>query len=140
MLTDKITTLFNHYLKAFIDYDIEQVRECYHLPCTLHTPDKAVLIENDNQFDIAFLEIFKGLKEADTQKVTPLKSSYSKIGADLFLVCIDWAFSDNNNKVFADFSAFYYVNTVHGQLKIFNVASHDLNNTLSLMTSFSLES
>ena len=67
MLTDKIETLFNQYINAFSAYDIEQVRACYHLPCTLHTPDKVVLIENDADFDQEFSSIFNGLKAANTQ-------------------------------------------------------------------------
>jgi len=98
------------------------------------------MLQNDNDFNIEFLEIFKGLKEVSTQKILPIKATYSKIGADLFLVCIDWSFYDLNNEVFADFSAFYYLNTVREKLKIFNVASHDISNGLHLSTPFSIKS
>ncbi len=44
----------------------------------------------------------------------------------MVLVCIDWAFIDADNEIFADFSAFYYLVDVAGQYKIIHVISHSL--------------
>ena len=50
----------------------------------------------------------------------------------LYLVCIDWDFIDEHGQVFADFAAIYHVLDTEGVLKIVNVASHELDSSLTL--------
>lgn len=146
ILKQKIEQLFGQYLAAFEAYDLDKVCACYHLPCTLSTPDRIVLLNDANQCKQEFGDIFVQLKQANTSKIITKKASYMQISDHLLLACVDWDFLDGNNQVFADFSAFYHISivstdsaeTTNQALKIMNVVSHELSNSISLPHSFSV--
>jgi len=133
-------------LKAFVGYDLNSVCACYQLPCTLNTPDKIVLLTDVEQCKKEFNEIFTQLQQANTSKIVAQKASFMQINAHLLLACIDWEFLDGTNQTFADFSAFYHISIVTSdssevakqELKIMNVVSHELANSISLTHSFSV--
>ncbi|NQY89246.1 MAG: hypothetical protein HRT51_16160 [Colwellia sp.] len=141
MKTQQIETLFDNYLSAFRSYDLDAVVACYHLPCTLHTPDKIVLVNNIDDCRQELNNIFTQLKQANTAKIIAQKSSYMSINDDLLLACVDWNFIDEQGQVFADFCAYYHIsilNSPEQKLAIINVVSHELANSLSLAHEFSI--
>ena len=141
MITQQIKSLFESYLSAFSVYDLDAVIACYQLPCTLHTPDKVVLLNNIDECRQEFNNIFAQLKEAKTAKIIARKASYLSISNDLLLVCIDWDFIDEQEEVFADFCAFYHIrvlNNTEQPLAIVNVVSHELVNSLPLANEFTI--
>ncbi len=132
MITIKLQKLFKRYQEAFLTYNIEEVINCYHLPCTLNTPDKIVLLANQSDCEKEFSEIFTQLKTVDTSNIIANKASYMQVSEQLYLVCIDWDFIDGQGQVFADFAAVYHVLDSEGSLKIINVISHELESSLTL--------
>jgi len=141
VIAQQIETLFNKYLAAFKTYDLDSVIACHHLPCTLHTPDKIVLINSIDDCRQEFNDIFTQLKQANTAKIVAQKASYMAINTGLLLVCIEWEFIDEQDQVFTDFCAYYHVSVVNStkqELAIVNVVSHELVNALSLANAFSV--
>jgi hypothetical protein len=139
--TQQIETLFDHYLAAFNAYDLDAVVACYHLPCTLHTPDKIVLVKSIDDCRQELNDIFTQLKQANTVKIMAGNASYMSINDDLLLACIDWTFIDEQGQIFADFCAYYHLsilNNTEKKLAIVNVVSHELTNSLSLANVFSI--
>jgi len=137
----QIETLFDHYLAAFSAYDLDAVVACYHIPCTLHTPDKIVLINSIDDCRQELNDIFTQLKQANTAKIIARKASYMSINDELVLACVDWDFIDEQGQVFADFCAFYHLsipNSTKQEIAIVNVVSHELSNSLSLSNVFSI--
>lgn len=132
MLIQQIEALFENYIAAFKSYDLNAVGACYHLPCTLHTPDNLVLVGNEIECQQEFSNIFTQLKQARTIDIIAKKASYQQVSNNLWLVSIDWDFLDSEMQVFADFCAVYHLIEVEGQLKIVNVVSHELTNSLTL--------
>ena len=128
----KLQQLFKHYQNAFLQCDLEAVSRCYHLPCTLNTPDKIVLLKSAADCQQEFGAIFTQLKEASTSNIIAKKASFEQVSKQVYLVCIDWGFIDGQGLVFADFAAIYHVLDHDGTLKIINVVSHDLDSSLSL--------
>ncbi|AAZ24083.1 MULTISPECIES: hypothetical protein [Colwellia] len=128
----KLQDLFKRYQSAFIDYDIDEVSRCYHLPCTLNTPDKIILLSSPSDCLQEFGTIFTQLREAKTSDIIAKKASFEQVSEQLYLVCIDWDFIDGQGQVFADFTAIYHVLDSEGALKIVNVISHELDSSLSL--------
>lgn len=137
--TEKLQTFFHTYLEGFLDYDVQAIQKCYQWPCTLNTPDKCVYIENLADLACEFDEIFLQLKQADTQDIVALKASYTPLSESLLLACVDWQFINSKNEVFTDFSAIYHLMISGEQLKIINVISHDISNSLTLSQPFSIE-
>jgi len=137
--TKKIVSLFNGYLAAFKHYDLEKVVECYHLPCTLHTPDKVVLLKNDKACEQEFNNIFTQLQQAKTSEIIAKKASYSLVAENLLFASIDWEFLDEQGEIFADFCAIYHLVLINDKLKIINVVSHDLSNSLALNFPFEIK-
>ncbi len=132
MEKSSIEKLFNDYLVSFKSYNIDDVAKCYHLPCTLNTPDNVVYLSGIKELKQEFSNIFTQLKQANTKSIIARKASYLAMTKNLFLVCIDWDFIDDKAEVFADFCAIYHLTLVDNELKIFNVVSHDLSNSLTL--------
>ncbi len=132
MTANKLQNLFTQYQQSFLAYDIQGVMDCYHLPCTLNTPDKIVLLSNEADCHNEFSDIFTQLKSVATSNVLAKKASYEQISAQLYLVCIDWDFIDGQGEVFADFAAVYHVLDIAGAFKIINVISHTLESSLTL--------
>ena len=138
MQTQAIEELFQHYIVAFQQQNMSAIQQCYQLPCTLHTPDKVVLITNDKAFEKEFLDIFTILSHAKISQFLPLKSSFSKLKDDVILACVDWQFIGPNEEVFTDFSAFYHLVLTKGQWHIFNVVSQELSQSIDLETPFKI--
>lgn len=141
MKTQQIEALFDNYLAAFSAYDLDAVVACYHIPCTLHTPDKIVLVNSIDDCRQELNDIFTQLKQANTAKIIAQKASYMSISDDLLLACVDWDFIDEQGQVFADFCAYYHIsilNSTKHRLAIVNVVSHELANSLSLANVFSI--
>jgi len=136
--TKKIVSLFNGYLDAFKSYDLGKVASCYHLPCTLHTPDKAVLLKDANSCLHEFSDIFTQLQQAKTSDIIARRASYSLITDNLLFASVDWEFIDDQGEIFADFCAIYHLISIDNELKIINVVSHDLSNSISLDYPFML--
>lgn len=132
MVEQQLTNLFHQYLAAFEQYDLKALHHCYHLPCTLHTPDKIAFLKDEEHFNQEIADIFLLLKNANIKRIKMLKASYSLISKHSINVCVDWAFIDDNDNVFADFTAFYQLECIEQQYKIINVVSHDLTNSITL--------
>jgi len=128
----KLQQLFKQYQNSFINYELDEVSRCYHLPCTLNTPDKIVLLSSLADCQTEFGSIFTQLKEANTSNVIAKKASFEQMSEQLYLVCIDWDFIDGQGQVFADFAAIYHVLDTGDALKIVNVVSHELESSLTL--------
>jgi|TARA_B110000438_G_C15782260_1_gene636832 hypothetical protein len=133
-----IEKLFQRYIAAFHQQNMVETQQCYQLPCTLHTPDKVVLIDNEEAFKREFIDIFTVLSHAEIKHFVPLKSSFSVLKDDLVLACIDWQFIDSKDEVFTDFSAFYHLLLKEGQWRIFNVVSQELSQSIDLNTPFNI--
>ncbi|TWX73610.1 hypothetical protein [Colwellia sp. C1TZA3] len=131
-----IEQFFQRYLRAFYQQNMSAMRQCYQLPCTLHTPDKAVLIASDKVFEQEFLDIFTVLSHAEIKHFFALKASFSQLSEDLILVCVDWQFIGPQAEVFTDFSAFYHLAFSAGQWRIFNVVSQELSQSVDLNSAF----
>ena len=138
MQTKKVISLFINYLSAFKAYDLDKVSACYHLPCTLNTPDKVILLKDTKTLLQEFNDIFIQLKQAKNSNIKADKASYSLLTENLLLACIDWAFFNEQGEIFADFCALYHLAIVENELKIINVVSHDLSNSLTLDVPFML--
>jgi hypothetical protein len=132
MKNKQLGNLFQEYISAFKEYDLSAVQQCYQLPCTLHTPDKIAYLTSDVSFKQEFDDIFTVLRHANTQNIIATKATYSLGLLDTIDVCIDWAFIDDKNEVFADFCAFYHLVKVEEQYKIISVVSHNLSNSVVL--------
>lgn len=133
-----IEQLFQRYLKAFHQQNMVDIRKCYQLPCTLHTPDQVVLIDNESIFEREFLDIFTVLSHAKITRFVALKASFSVLSESLILACIDWQFIDTKGDVFTDFSAFYHLALNNEQWQIFNVVSQELSQSIALNETFDI--
>jgi hypothetical protein len=133
-----IEQFFQRYLMAFHQQNMSDMQQCYRLPCTLHTPDKVVLIASDKVFEQEFLDIFTVLSHAEIKRFIALKASFSQLSETLILACVDWQFIGPEAKVFTDFSAFYHLALSEGQWRIFNVVSQDLSQSVDLKHAFNV--
>jgi hypothetical protein len=132
MLEQALIKLFKDYISAFEQYDLIAARACYQLPCTLHTPDKIAYLSTVEAFNKEFEEIFIVLKHAKTKKIIPTAASFNTSANSSVDICVDWAFIDDKDEIFADFTAFFHVINVAEQFKIVSVVSHDLTNSVEL--------
>ena len=133
-----IELLFQRNLKAFQQQNMADIRTCYQLPCTLHTPDKVVLIDSDKVFEREFLDIFTVLSHADVKRFNVLKASFSELSENVMLACVDWQLIAANEEVFTDFSAFYHLVLCDGQWRICNVVSQELSQSVDLNSPFNI--
>jgi len=138
MMNQQLVSLFKEYLSAFERYNIAALKQCYSLPCSLHTPDKIVYLSTEFDFEQEFIDIFTVLQHAKTQNIRITKATYSESINGSIDVCIDWAFINNENEVFADFCAFYHVVAFEKKLKIISVVSHELSNSVELSSNLSV--
>lgn len=139
MTKSALVNLFQRYLKAFKCYDLSTIKQCYHLPCTLHTPDKVAYLANESDFEQEILQIFTVLQQAKVSEIKITKATYSESLNDAVDVCIDWVFIDENGEVFADFCAFYHLTKVIQKFKITSVVSHELTNSVELAENISVQ-
>jgi hypothetical protein len=137
-IQQELEQLFQRYLKAFDQQNMAAAQQCYQLPCTLHTPDKVLLIADDSAFEREFLDIFTVLSQAEITRFIALKASFSELSDNLILACVDWQFIGPKNEVFTDFSAFYHLAFNAGQWKIFNVVSQELSQSVELNTPYNI--
>ena len=131
----ELVKLFTRYINAFTQYDMALALSCYHMPCTLHTPDKIAYIENKEQFEQEFIDIFTILRHANISKINANKVSYQYCQKGSLDVCIDWLFYDDNNELFTDFTAFYHIANDENSNsigKIVSVVSHEIQNSIEL--------
>lgn len=133
MKNQQLVNLFQDYISAFKQYDLAALKQCYQLPCTLHTPDKIAYLADNANFEQEFKNIFIVLQHANIQKIVVTKASYSLSVSHSVDVCIDWAFIDDKDEVFTDFCAFYHLVKIEQDYKIVNVVSHDLSNSVELL-------
>lgn len=134
----KLISFFESYIAAFKQYELNDVLAFYHFPCTLHTPDKMVLLCNVEESLTEFKNIFTQLKQAQTKDIKVTNASYSQVCENVILASVDWAFIDDQDNNFADFCAIYHLIILNNQLKIFNVVSHELSNSIVLDNSIVL--
>ncbi len=123
----KLEKLFQQYIEAFSEYDLNKVARCYQLPCSLSTPDRMIVVENEHAFNQEFSDIFQQLLQANTQQINALNASYLALNSHLALTCVDWAFINDEGETFADFSAFYHIDIREDNGKIISVSSFDLS-------------
>ena len=138
MNNQALINLFENYIAAFQQYNLDAVKDCYQLPCTLHTPDKIAYLSNELRFKEEFLDIFTILQHANTQKILITKATYSESINGAVDVCIDWAFIDDKGEIFADFCAFYHLVAIGPLFKITSVVSHELSNSVELSFDLSI--
>ncbi|GLX80117.1 hypothetical protein tinsulaeT_34570 [Thalassotalea insulae] len=132
MVTETLENLFNQYQAAFAGYQLSDVADCYHLPCTLSTPDNMVVVLQKQQLDQVLNEIFQQLKQAQTKEIKVLRASYTLVNDEIVLACVDWAFINAEQQIFADFSAFYHLIKEGNSYKIVSVSSQQLSQSVAL--------
>lgn len=127
-----VKAFIQHYIDALAVYDVVLIRDYYHLPCTLSTPDNVVLLLDDVLFEQEFNKIFNQLKEAKIASFKVLNTSYQLVSEHLLLLNIDWQFIQSDGNLFTEFSAIYHIVIIEKKLKIVSVISQDINQGLSL--------
>jgi hypothetical protein len=139
VLTSKIEQFFNVFIDGFKTNDIKKLQACYHLPCTLNTPEYIDVITNNEQLSIYFQVIFSQLEQEQFSHVNITNTHYTVMANDFILACVDWSFIDNAGIVFSNFSAFYHLSWKNEQLTIMNATSHNSENSQKLAIPFQLE-
>jgi hypothetical protein len=137
----ELNELFTRYINAFKEYDMAAALSCYHLPCTLHTPEKIAYLQNEEQFKQEFIDIFTILKHANISRIVADKASYQYCQKNTLDLCINWLFYDENNELFTDFSAFYHIANDESSAdigKIVSVVSHEIENAIELAQPFKI--
>lgn len=128
----QIKAFIQGYIKALAVYDSTLIRQYYHLPCTLSTPDNVVLLSDEISFEQEFNKTFTQLKEANITNFKVSNTSYQLVSEQLLLLNIDWQFLQNNDNLFTEFSAIYHIAVIEKELKLVNVISQEINQGLSL--------
>mgnify|MGYP000315441743 CR=1 FL=1 len=142
MNEQKLADLLQSYISAFKRYDLSRVRQCYQLPCALHTPDKIVYLTSELAFEQEFIQIFNVLQDANISDIKATKITFNPLENNTIDMCIDWVFMDDNDAVFTDFCAFYHLvkdeqEQTEQQYKMISVVSHELSNSVELPFSLS---
>ena len=137
-LEKSLSGFYLQYIEAFAKLSIEQVQMCYQLPSTLSTPEKVVLLANENVFAQEFTKIFDMIAQ---EKVTGFKTSnasFDIISDNLLLVAMDWRFYTQANNLFTEFTAIYHLTIIDGNYKIINVMSQDTSQAITLTNAFTI--
>jgi len=137
----ELNELFTRYINAFKQYDLQAALSCYHLPCTLHTPEKIAYLYNEEKFEQEFIDIFTILQHANISRIVADNASYQYCQKSSLDVCINWLFYDENNELFTDFTAFYHIaneENSKGIGKIVSVVSHEIQNSVELAQPFEI--
>ena len=132
MIASELINLFQDYIAGFSRYNLNAVKDCYHLPCSLHTPDKIAYLVEDKDFEEEFLNIFEVLKQGKIKNIRVTKATFNESINGSIDVCVDWQFVDDKGEIFADFCAFYHVIKLEKKYKISSVVSHELSNSVEL--------
>ncbi|MBL4910657.1 MAG: hypothetical protein JKX78_11690 [Alteromonadaceae bacterium] len=146
LLAQQLQQLFNHYHQVFKAQNIDEVLGCYHLPCTLVTPDRLVVLNNKQAAEVEFKEIFTGINRLGIQSIKASEASYSVVNENvneniddaIIMVNIHWQFFTAEGEILADFAALYHIIKNQQQLKIFQVISHENEQTINLPFSLTL--
>lgn len=123
---------FYDYLTAITEQNIAALFACYTLPCTLSSPEKLVLLTNEETFNAEFTDIFKLLTNANVSAIKLLNTCYQAINEHCYLVNINWQFLAEHQQIFSEFCAVYHLSVVNQQVKIINVISQDVTQQLLL--------
>ncbi len=118
---------------------MQAVRSCYLLPCTLSTPDKVVLLNDEMSFKNEFLQIFSLLKSENISAFKVSNASFDEIAENLVVAAIDWQFLDQANNLFTEFTAIYHLTKVAKNFKIINIISQDISQSIELSQSLSID-
>ena len=139
MLKKQLENLFKNFQEGFKNYNLEQVSTCYHVPCTLNMPDRLVFVKNEQDLADEISSIFTQLNQGKVTNIIAVNASYQTLSEKLILTAIDWHFIDENEQLFADFCGIYHIQIIGDELKIINVASHELANSLCLENKLSVK-
>tara|TARA_B110000114_G_scaffold103755_1_gene109201 strand:+ start:359 stop:793 length:435 start_codon:yes stop_codon:yes gene_type:complete len=140
MLTTNVQALFHNFKEGINHLNLIKVVDCYHLPCTLNTPDKLSLINTKAELESEVKSLFTQLTKECFYRFELSNTSYMKLTDDMIFASIDWTFIDDNHQVFSEFSAFYHLVIKDKKLKIINATSHQINNGQRLLIPFVLTS
>lgn len=138
MLTADIQQSLNRFQKGFHHFDLAMVVDCYHLPCTLNTPEKMSIINTKAELENEINGIFEQLRHECFARFELSNTSYMQLTEDLSFATINWTFIDKTNQVFSEFSAFYHLSVKDKKLKIINATSHQICNEKNLSIPFVL--
>jgi len=138
LISSIITQLYRQYIESFSRLDINAVKQCYVLPCTLSTPDKVVLLDNESTFEQEFSDIFNMLKQENITGFKTSNASFSQINDNLVVVNVDWQFLQQANNLFTEFTAIYHLTKCNDEFKIATVISQDINQAISLEHSLTI--
>lgn len=139
LVSVKLSTLFAGYIRAFSTMDMQAVRLCYVLPCTLNTPDKLVLLSNEENFTQEFQQIFSLIRNENISAFKVSNASFDEIAENLVVAAIDWQFLDQANNLFTEFTAIYHLTKVAENFKIINVISQDISQSIELSQSLNID-
>lgn len=136
--TKFIEDFFENYLLAFKSFEVEKLVGYYCLPCALNTPEQIVLLTSIEECNVEISKIFKQLQQEKTNEIHVERASYSQVTDKIIFVNVDWKFVNEQGEVFANFCAIYHLVEISSQLKIINVVSHEITNSLTLDTPLKL--
>ena len=134
-----LSVFFQHYVSAFTAQHTETLVNCYQIPCTLSSPDNVVLISTEKQLIETLVDANSQINQANIAGVKLLDSSYQSLSDDLFLVNIGWQLLTQDNQVYTEFCAIYYVAVINNKLKIININSQELSQSLNLANTLTLK-
>ncbi|WP_448246413.1 hypothetical protein [Thalassotalea agariperforans] len=134
-VTAQLLELFQTLAQSLAQSDLAKARNCYHLPCTLSTPDHVMLLTTEAEFSDAYQAIFTQLKDQQFSAFKMLNSTYQKLTQTVFLVNIDWQFFSDDEQLITEFAAIYHVSVIDQQVKIINAVSQDISQSLALSQS-----
>ncbi|WP_286261649.1 hypothetical protein [Thalassotalea atypica] len=132
MKEKQLKQLYQLYIQAFAKQDIQAVKQCYLMPCTLNTPDRVVLLNNDEVFDKEFNDIFSLLNSENISGFKTSNASFDIISEHVVVVAIDWQFINDANNLFTEFTAIYHLTKTIDGFKIINVVSQDISQSINL--------
>lgn len=138
-MNNTLQSFIQGYLKCFKHYDIKALQNFYHLPCTLSTPDKLVQVTTNEKFEQEFLQIFTQLKQANTAQFRFSNISYTKVSNTFITLGGHWIFINDQQETFAEFFACYHLLKENDNIKIVNVISHEVENTVTFAEELVLE-
>ncbi|MBB6542253.1 hypothetical protein [Thalassotalea piscium] len=137
-IEEKLAVFFQGYITCFKDYDIDNLKKYYQLPCTLSTPDKLILVQSTEAFMQEFSEIFMQLKNANTNDFNFSQITYTEVNNALTVVGGQWTFINDQQEVFAAFFACYHILAENNSFKIVNVMSHEVENSVTFAEKLTL--
>ncbi len=132
MITTKLQQLFQQYIKAFQQFDLQSVVDCYAFPCTLTTPDKIVLLKSSTDAEDEFTNIFSWMKQDNASQIGVISASYHEYSSNLAVANIHWQFQGEQNQILAEFAALYHIDITGKYAKIMHVVSHEIDSSVDL--------